>query len=233
MFMDTNEKKLIFQNILNCEVFDGLEESFIEEILKDAKIEKYKSKEIVRYRGDSCEEILILIEGEAYGLFTNPEGRVLQIDHLIAPKLLASAVIFSTESKYPVDVETVKESVFLRIDKDKFVKFMMRNEKLLRNYLRYVSDAFIFITDKFYEITMKNLVQKVCDYIVSLMNSQETNSVTMDMTKEELAREFGVTRPALSRVFIELEKMGVIDMQGKKIVIKNEKYLRDYAEFGY
>ncbi len=231
--MDTKEKLVILQNLLKCEVFNGLEENFIEEVLKDAKIERYKSKEIVRYRGDSCEEILILIEGEAYGLFTNPEGRVLQIDHMIAPKLLASAVIFSTESKYPVDVETVKESVFLRIDKDKFVKFMMRNEKLLRNYLRYVSDAFIFITDRFYEITMKNLVQKVCSYLVNLVDSQNTNLVIMDMTKEELAREFGVTRPALSRVFIELEKMGAIELEGKKVIVKDEKYLRDYAEFGY
>lgn len=231
--MDTKERKLILHNISKCEVFTGLGESFIEEILKDGKIEHYKPKEVVRSRGAACEEILVLVEGEAYGLFINSEGRVLQIDHMIAPKLLASAVIFSTEAKYPVDIETVRESVFLRIEKDSFVKFMMKNEKLLRNYLRYMSDAFIFVTDKFYEITMKNLVQKVCSYLVYLMDSQKTNLVTLDITKEELAREFGVTRPALSRVFIELEKMGVIELEGKKIKVKDEKYLRDYAEFGY
>ncbi|ODN31017.1 Crp/Fnr family transcriptional regulator [Fervidobacterium thailandense] len=233
MRMNPIEKKRITQNLIMCEVFEGLGESFVEEILRIGQIERYRAKEIVRSRGDSCEEVLILVHGEVYGLFTNSEGRVLQIDHMTAPKLLAAAVIFSTDSKYPVDVETVKDSTFLRIERESFIGLMMNNEKLLRNYLRFISDTFMFITDRFYEITMKNLVQKVCGYLLKLMNEQQSTSVVMHMTKEELAREFGVSRPALSRVFIELEKLGVIESEGKKIKIKDERYLRDYAQFGY
>ncbi|WP_448375887.1 Crp/Fnr family transcriptional regulator [Fervidobacterium sp.] len=214
-----------------CEIFYGVDKSCIEEVFRHGKVERYESKELVRMRGDECNEMLFLIEGEAFGLFTNTEGRVLQIDHMFAPKLLAAAVIFSSESKYPVDVETVKPSVFLSVDKNSFVLLMMKNERLLRNYLRYVSDAFVFITDKFYEITMKNLVQKVCSYIVKLMDKQNSTAVIMDMSKEELSRELGATRPALSRVFIELEKIGVIEMEGKKINIIDERYVRDYSEF--
>ncbi|PHJ13146.1 Crp/Fnr family transcriptional regulator, partial [Fervidobacterium sp. SC_NGM5_G05] len=222
----------ILQNLENCEIFKGISKDFIMEILKEAKIENYKSKEIVRYRGDDCDEILILVEGEAYGLFTNTEGRVLQIDHMLAPKLLASAVIFSTDAKYPVDVETVRPSIFVTIGKDTFVKYLMKNETLLRNYLRYVSDAFIFITDKFYEVAMKNLVQKVCSYLLKLSEEQNSLKVTMDMSKEELAREFGVTRPALSRVFIELEKQGIINVNNRIVEIIDEDYIRNFAEFG-
>jgi CRP-like cAMP-binding protein len=221
-FIETLEK---------CEIFKGVEKSFIDEVVRNAKIERYGAKELVRIRGDECGELLFLVEGEAFGLFTNPEGRVLQIDHMFAPKLLAAAVIFAADSKYPVDVETVRPSVFLTLDKNFFVSLMMKNERLLRNYLQYVSDAFVFITDRFYEITMKNLVQKVCSYLVRLMEEQGSSIVTMDMSKEELAREFGATRPALSRVFIELEKLGVIEMDGKKVKIKSERYVRDYAEF--
>jgi len=52
----------------------------------------------------------------------------------------------------------------------------------------------------------------------------------MDMSKEELSREFGVTRPALSRVFLELEKMGIIEARGRKVKIKNERYMKDHAQ---
>lgn len=231
--MNKGEKEKILEKLYNCEIFVDVEKNFVEDILKAAKIERYGPKELVRSRGDSCEEILILVEGEAFGLFSNSEGRILQIDHMIAPKLLASAVIFSTQSRYPVDVESVKSSVFIRIEKEDFVKYLMRNEKLLRNYLSYISNSFIFLTDRFYEIVMKNLVQKVCSYLINLINKQNSKEVLIDMTKEELAREFGVTRPALSRIFIELEKSGVITTQGKKVWVKNEKYLRDYAEYGY
>ncbi len=222
----------ILQSLENCEIFKDISKDFIIEFLKRAKFETYKSKEVVRYRGDDCDEILILVEGEAYGLFTNTEGRVLQIDHMLAPKLLASAVIFSSDSKYPVDVETVRPSVFITIEKDAFVKYLMKNETLLRNYLRYVSNAFIFITDKFYEVAMKNLVQKVCSYLLRLSEEQNSLKITMDMSKEELAREFGVTRPALSRVFIELEKLGIINVNNRIVEIIDGDYIRNFAEFG-
>jgi DNA-binding FadR family transcriptional regulator len=51
------------------------------------------------------------------------------------------------------------------------------------------------------------------------------------MSKTELAREFGVTRPALSRVFIELEKKGIIEMEGKNVKIKDLRYIEDYATY--
>lgn len=220
------------ETLQKCEVFAGVEKKCIEELMRYAKIQRYDSKELVRSRNDECDEMLFLVEGEAFGLFTNPEGHVLQIDHMFAPKLLAAAVIFSTEAKYPVDVETAQPSVFLSIEKDRFVSYMMKNEQLLRNYLRYVSDAFVFITDRFYEITMKNLVQKVCSYLVRLMEEQKSPVVTLDMTKEELSREFGATRPALSRVFVELEKLGIIEMEGKRVKVNDIDYVQDYAEFG-
>ncbi|MGE0033663.1 MAG: Crp/Fnr family transcriptional regulator [Pseudothermotoga sp.] len=220
----------IVESLKKLELFFGIDENFLIEFAKKARIETHEAKEIVRRRSEKCEELLFLVEGEAVGLFTNSEGRVLQIDHMVAPKLLASAVVFSDDPKYPVDVETLKKSVFLSIDRDIFVSCLMKNERSLRNYLKYVSDAFLFITDRFYEIAMKNLVQKVCSYVLKLSEEQRSDLVVMDMSKEELSREFGVTRPALSRVFLELEKMGIIEAHGRKIKIKNGRYMKDHAQ---
>ncbi|MBO8160704.1 MAG: Crp/Fnr family transcriptional regulator [Thermosipho sp. (in: Bacteria)] len=202
----------------------------IKEVFKTAKKETYDKNSIVRQRGENCDELLFLVEGETLGLFTNEQGKVLQIDHMIAPKLLASAVIFSKGSKYPVDVVTIKKSTFLSIDKNHFINSMLKHEKLLRNYLKVVSESFIFITDRFYEIAMKNLVQKVCSYLYRLYKDQKSLEVKLNMSKEELAREFGVARPALSRVFIELEKYGIIETNGKMVKLINLQYIKDYAE---
>lgn len=226
--MDIRE---FIEKLKRCEIFEGVKESTLVELIRSSKVEKYRSKQLVRRRSQICDELLFLVEGEAVGLFTNSEGQVLQIDHMVAPKLLASAVIFSSEARYPVDVETVLESVFLSVDKDRFISFLMKDEQLLRNYLRQVSDAFLFITDRFYEVAMKNLVQKVCTYLLRLSEKQNSLEVVMDMTKEELAREFGVTRPALSRVFLELQKLGVIHMRGRQVKIRNYTYIKDYSEF--
>jgi len=214
-----------------CELFKDIDESEILDIIKDAHIESFEKDETIRFRNDPCDEILILIEGETLGLFINEEGKIIQVDHMFAPKTLAVAVIFSSNPKYPVDVVTVKPSKILKVPKEMFIHKLMKNEKLLRNYLHIVSDAFVFITDRFYEITLKNLVQKVCRYLYTIFQKQNSLIIELEMSKEELSREFGVTRPALSRVFLELEKRGVIETLGRKIKLKNIKYIEDYALF--
>lgn len=227
--MKNEEVERIAHSLLQCACFESVNSQLIIELVRLGHTEHYEPKEIIRTRGEECNETLFLVDGEAFGLFTNPDGRVLQIDHMFAPKLLASATMFSSHSKYPVDVESASESLFLSIPKEQFIKFLMKDETLLKNFLQYISDSFEFVTDRFYEITMKNLVQKVCAYLCQLMDQANDVVVTMDMTKEELAREFGATRPALSRVFTELEKLGVIETEGKKVKIIDQRYVRDYA----
>jgi len=222
----------VVKRLSQCEIFVNADQSIVSRLVELGSVEFYGPKQIVRYRGDVCNEVLFLVDGETLGLFTNNEGRVLQIDHMLAPKLLASAVIFAQDARYPVDIETVKKSIFLSVDRGKFLDLLMSDRRLLENYLRYISNTFLFLTDRFYEIAMKNLVQKVCSYLFELSRKQNSLLVQLDMSKEEMAREFNVTRPALSRVFIELEKLGIIVMQGRKVEIKNLKYLEDYTSFG-
>jgi len=226
--MKSEEIGRIVHSLSLCVCFENVNTQLIIELVKLGHTEHYGAKEIVRTRGEECDEALFLVDGEAFGLFTNPDGRVLQIDHMFAPKLLASATMFSSTSKYPVDVETARGSLFLSIPKEQFIKFLMKDETLLKNFLRYISDSFEFVTDRFYEITMKNLVQKVCAYLCQLMDQVNDVVVTMNMTKEELAREFGATRPALSRVLQSLKTW--CNRNGRKRVkIIDERYIRDYA----
>ena len=215
----------------NCKLFKDVEEKDILDMVKNSHVESFEKDTTIRYRNDPCDEILILIEGETLGLFVNDEGKVIQVDHMFAPKTLAAAVIFSSNPKYPVDVVTVRPSKILKISKEIFILKMMENERLLKNYLQVVSDAFVFITDRFYEISLKNLVQKICFYLFELYEKQGTLNILLEMSKEELSRELGVTRPALSRTFIELEKNGIIELKGKFVKIKNLKYIEDYAKF--
>jgi len=217
--------------IKKCDIFKDLNENEILEITKKSKILTFEKDEIIKQRNDPIDEILILIEGEALGLFVNEEGRVIQIDHMIAPKTLAIATIFASTPKYPVDVVAIKKCKILTLSKDTLIQKMMKNEKILKNYLQNVSDTFIFITDRFYEITLKNLIQKVCSYLYDSFKKQNSKTIKLEISKTELAREFGVTRPALSRVFIELEKKGIIEMEGRNVKIKDLRYIEDYATY--
>ncbi len=52
----------------------------------------------------------------------------------------------------------------------------------------------------------------------------------MDMNREELADYLGVTRPSLSRTMMELQKMGLIKVDGRKVWIMDMEELGKIME---
>lgn len=77
----------VVKRLSQCEIFVNADQSIVSRLVELGSVEFYGPKQIVRYRGDVCNEVLFLVDGETLGLFTNNEGRVLQIDHMLAPKL--------------------------------------------------------------------------------------------------------------------------------------------------
>ena len=53
-----------------------------------------------------------------------------------------------------------------------------------------------------------------------------------EMTQQQLADLFGVTRPALARVFGEMQREGLIEIDRKTILLKDRKGLNDLLKNG-
>ena len=58
---------------------------------------------------------------------------------------------------------------------------------------------------------LKNIKQKVADYILQEYKSQKQLIVNLKMNKEEIANFIGIPRPSLSRELIKLRKEKIID----------------------
>jgi len=99
---------------------------------------------------------------------------------------------------------------------------------LVRNLLDIEARNNLQMTKKLHIITNTTLRQKIALWLMD--NSPDQKCVTMDMNREELADYLGVTRPSLSRTMMELQKMGLIKVDGKKVWITDMKELGKIME---
>lgn len=88
---------------------------------------------------------------------------------------------------------------------------------LVRNLLDIEARNNLQMTKKLHIITNTTLRQKIALWLMD--NSLDQKQVIMDMNREELADYLGVTRPSLSRTMMELQKMGLIKVDGCKVWI--------------
>ena len=82
-----------------------------------------------------------------------------------------------------------------------------------------LSDKVIVLNNKIKSISLKNIKQKVVDYILQEYKSQKQLIVNLKMNKEEIANFIGIPRPSLSRELIKLRKEKIIDFDRNNITI--------------
>lgn len=211
----------ILKKLAELRVFKGLDPREIENVVKDLRIciESYRKGGVIMQRGERYSSMMILLEGILSAEFLNEEGKVVEVDRMEAPEEIAPGIIFASEPVLPVDLVAVEDVLILRIDRDELLTLLMRDRRLMTNFLCIVSDKLKKVADRFYEVSMRELEDKIMNYLVDLSTKIGSNEFELPHTKEELARRFGVTRPSVSRAFSSLVQRGVIEHDGKTVRI--------------
>ncbi len=187
-------------------------------------IKKFSKGSLIYTSGEKVEKLMILIEGEVITEMVDFNGKILEVERMKSPDILASALLFSKDNFLPVDVLAVKDVAMLYIEKEDLIRLFQSNNVLLLSFLEDIGEKFQFVTAKLRVNSFHTIREKITMYLLNLYNQQNKSSeLTIPLTLEELANLFGVTRPSLSRVFSQMQKEGLFVKRGNKIFLKKLK----------
>lgn len=218
-----NESKLIA-----CPLFKGMSkeehDAFLERNINE--IVKFEKGETVVRQGDTIRALYLLVEGVVRTQMITREGNILEIDLLEAVMPLASAFIYASNHKFPVDVICMEPCTFLKISKSAWLEEMVHNEKLLMNFLTLNSNMTVFLSQKIQMISLKSLRHKLSVFLLE-KTTPEKNYFILKRSRTQLAEYFGVQRPSLARTIKELEDEKVITTSGRVVtILERNKLLR-------
>ena len=216
-------------NISHCPLFIGIDDEVIKDFLSRAVSEIrtfHKGEHVVR-QGDPIAFLNLLVEGIVRTEMITAEGNLVEIEFIEAVRPLAPAFIFSDRHRFPVDAIAMDRSVVYMIPKPIFLKEMMLNETLLRNFLRLNSNMTVFLSGKVQMLSIKSLRAKLSLYILE-NTTPDQNSFFLKRTQTQLAEYFGVQRPSLARTIGEMINDGVISLYKRELTVLNRKKIEHY-----
>lgn len=204
----------------NMAPFQGItEEELLRFILTPEHVcRQYKPSDFVATQGEIYRFLFILCSGSVRTQMVNAEGKQLTIETLKAPQLLAPAFIFSSESRFPVNIEAKEKCEILVINKTDFLEFLHQYPKVMQDFLQLVSDRALFLSKKLNAFALQSLKSRLLNYL--RMHGTILN-------QQEVAQILGVARPSLARALAELINENCIQAEGKDIKI-NEGNARKY-----
>jgi CRP-like cAMP-binding protein len=215
-------------DLSSCPLFFHLTPDETEKILERAVSEARtveKGNYVVR-QGDQVHHLILLVKGLVRTEMVTKEGNVLEIEFIEPVRPLAPAFLVAAESRYPVDVITMEETVFYLIPKPVWLKEMVLNETLMTNFMRVNSNMTVFLSKKVQMMSIKSLKGKLSLYILENTTVQ-TPSFVVRRTQAQLAEYFGVQRPSLARTLGELIREGAIQLYKRELTVLDRRKLEE------
>lgn len=214
--------------LLKAPLFRGM---LLEEVVSAISVTPYRIRRfnagsLISQSGEPVNAFMMVIDGVVKGEMVDFSGRVIKIEDIPASGALASAFIFGSTNRFPVNVVAISDIKLMIIEKADFLKFLKSNEKILTNFLDIISNRSQFLSEKIKFLSFKTIRGKLAQYILQTAGPDKSE-IKLSMTQNDLAEYFGVARPSIARVISEMEDEGIISTKGKNLKILDKKRLTE------
>lgn len=185
----------------------------------------YKKGEILAQQGAVCNRLVILTKGSVRGEMIDYSGRLIKVEDIAAPRVIAPLFLFGEENRYPVEVTANEPTEVIELPKSSVLSLFRKNEQFLENYMNLSANYARTLSDKLFFMSFKTIRQKLASYLLRLYKQQQQTHITLDRSQQELSDYFGVSRPSLARELAHMQEDGLLIADRKHITILQKEQL--------
>lgn len=221
-------KESIFVTLQKCTVFEGFTPEEIREVLSmvSYRMVELAARETYVLAGMPCRHADIIVEGEMIARMSGLSGKQAQIERLGESMLIAPAYIFAHNNEMPVSVETSKKTTLLRMRPSELKLLIDTDERIRWNFIQHLSRIDIFLSQKMRMLSLFSVKEKVAQYLIKMATEQQSRTIRLDVSRQEMADIFGIQKFSLLRCLSEFEEKGAIRIEGKTITILNSDEMK-------
>ena len=208
------------ESIIDSGLLNELKKTDYMEAFEQLKISgrSYKPGETIFFEGDVIDKFCIIRKGSVRSEKTYLNGEVHIVDIFDEGSVFGLAFAVSRSRVTALDFISNESSeiVFVSMHSIQKNKFSSEMNKSLTFML---ADSNIKISNKIEILAERGLRDRILVYLNVLRVKSGSDTVTVKMSREQLAQYLCVNRSALSNELSKMKKEGLIDFKGPKFTI--------------
>jgi len=212
-------------------LFKGVDILALDALFKSIpfSIQQYDAGSLILSRGEVYNHLYIVLEGHVDADMYSSNGKTIRVETISAPEAIATGILFSKKQKLPVSVTAGSFVRLVVLSEETVLTALQKNRIILRNFLQDIGAKLDTFSEKFRILQLSTLRQRI-SYWLFLRLPENSNTVLIPFSKEQLATVLGVARPSLSRELSEMEKEKVLTVDGRSIIILQKERIERWAE---
>ena len=191
-----------------------------------------KKGEVIFEEGENVNGIYCVKDGICKLTKLSPNGK----DHIV--KLVTKGELLgqrSMISEEPVNLSAValEDMEVCFIPKSEVMGYFDKNNQFSMNVMKTICGDLKEADDHMVNLAQKTVKERLAEtllYLHDTFGKNEDNSLKIQLSRDELASMIGTATESCIRLLSDFNKLGLIELTGKKIVLKEINKLKRLAE---
>src|SRR6266568_3885451 len=222
------------QILSQVQLFSGLADSEMDFLAPRVVPRKFSPGQIVFNEGDPCSGLYVVASGQVRIFKTSASGReqVLSVD---GPGSSVAELPVFDGGDYPASVAAVDDATLLFVSKKDFQELCLTHPQVALKVLRIVGARLRRLVGIIEELSFTTVRHRLVSLLVRMAQKEGNNSarateIALPANNQELAAQIGTVRELVSRNLSRLQAEGLIQIDGRSVVIPNLKALEAELE---
>lgn len=153
------------------------------------------------------------------------DGKEIIIRIVHNNEIFAEAVLYGRNT-YPVNAVSINKTYLLAISISGFKELCFTNQEFMLKLFITMSHQLRYFVDMVNDLTSADTTSRLLKYLYNLKEKTGSSTITLPISKRDLAMLLGAAPETISRIFTKLQNDGVISFNGKEITIIKD--INDY-----
>lgn len=199
-----------------------------------SRLVNYKEGDFVFHEGDEFKGIFIVLKGSVKIFKISPQGKEYILHLLQKPNVFGDVPLF-TGGDCPASVQIMEDAMLLFIPKNEFMDLLRENPNLSFKIMTGFAKRLKSITVKAEDLSLKEVLNRLADYIVKGINGNHTSGLPepyfkIPLSNPTLAAYLGTIPETISRAMKKLKDSKIIRVHGRTVFVEDFEKLKKLTE---
>ncbi|BBB32245.1 CRP/FNR family transcriptional regulator, anaerobic regulatory protein [Thermotomaculum hydrothermale] len=180
-------------------------------------LESINKKEHLFFEGDKGESFYFLVSGKVKLYKISSAGKEVVVKIINPGEIFAEVTII--DPYFPVNAIALEEILVLKINGKKFLDILSERENLNKKFVFLLIQRIKTLLSRLEMAGTESVEERLLHYLKDIAE-KKGSEFTLPISKGELASLLFTSPETISRTFARLKDKGIIEVHGKKIIVK-------------
>ena len=228
-----------FNEIVNCTFCSKSSGCFKQLIPSEVEFINNNKTQILYRAGENiCKEkayasnVLFIAEGLVKVYLESPKDRLINLKILKTSEYIGLSSIYG-DNIYHYSAVALVDTTICMINKDSFRKVLIDNGHFASEIIQWYCEQETHLFNRIKSLGHKQMHGRLADVLLTLCDETYDQEILFNnLSRKDIADFACISTESTVRLLTELKNDGVIDLDGKKIILLDRKHLLEISRVG-